>query len=78
MIELRIAARASISEIADTPANNVINIIILETSFLELKNKKIANGILNAIEAAVIFLLPANPFIAITLRPSLGYTKEKS
>ena len=28
-----------------------------------------AKGILNAIEAAVIFLFPANPFIAITLRP---------
>ena len=30
-----------------------------------------AKGILKAIEAAVIFLFPANPFIAITLNPSL-------
>ena len=37
-----------------------------------------ANGILNAIEAAVIFLLPANPLIAITLKPCCGYTSERS
>ena len=35
-----------------------------------------ANCILKAIEAAVIFLLPANPLIAITLNPCSGYTSD--
>ena len=38
--------------------------------------KKSANGSLNAIDAAVIFLFPAKPFIEITLNPSLGKLKQ--
>ena len=75
---LKIAALASIKKIAKTPAVQIKNDIILKNSFFDLKKIYIAKGILNAIEAAVIFLLPANPLIAITLNPCSGYTSERS
>ena len=71
-IVLRIAALASIKKIAKTPAVQIMNDMILKNSFFELKKIYIAKGILKAIEAAVIFLLPANPLIAITLNPCSG------
>tara|TARA_B100000073_G_C23402382_1_gene439779 strand:+ start:342 stop:590 length:249 start_codon:yes stop_codon:yes gene_type:complete len=71
-IELSIAALASIKDIASIAAVKIINVKNLKALFLEFKNKKIAKGILKAIEAAVIFLLPAKPLMAITLNPSLG------
>ena len=57
IIVLRIAALASIKKIAKTPAVQIMNDIILKIIF-ELKKIYIAKGILKAIEAAVMFLLP--------------------
>ena len=75
---LKIAALASIKEIENIPDVKIRNEVILKKTFFEFKKKYMANGILKAIEAAVIFLLPANPFIAITLNPCSGYTSDKS
>ena len=72
IIVLNIAALASIKDMAETPANSVMKITTFEINLLDLIKRYIANGILKAIDAAVIFLLPAKPLIAITLNPSFG------
>ena len=56
------AARASIIDTASTLKNRMKKLTPMNTRLLLVFIRYKRNGILNAIEAAVMFLLPAKPF----------------
>ena len=62
IIELNMAARASIIDTASTLKNRIKKLMPVNKCLLLVLIKYRRNGILNAMEAAVMFLFPAKPF----------------
>ena len=76
--ELRIAARASIIETAKAAPDNNKALNTIKSCFLLVLIRYKRNGILNAIEAAVMFLFPAKPFNFRTEYSEVPYKSVKS
>ena len=65
-------------DIAKAPPKRIIKINSRFKNLFDVCSKNNINGNLNAMEAAVMFLFPANPFASITVKPSLAERDIKS